>query len=510
MSAELVSEAGMQVSELAIMRSTVDTLLREYVSGGGLNALAKLQEALPMYVDDVTRDFGSDLYEKMLQDEDVASAFNVIVDAVMADGASIQPAFQAPKSGKVSREDAVKAAQAAEYARFVAAALDEYMEPNAYDFVTEMLDGLAYGNKVAEKVFQYLEAGPDKGRLAYRTIKTRRREAYAFITDAWKNVLGFLVAEPGQAILLLGGLTALLDATKLPNFLPRDKFVVFSWNPANGDPRGRSILRPVYRPWFLKTQVLPDYYMYLRRFGRPKVVGKTAPLGPQVVVKLDDNGNAVTNPDGSTVEITAQEAMMTAITRLADGYDTAAVPNGAEIDLLYASGTASDAFTAANDYFGRQIHLGILRTARTAKEALHSSKADSGSAQDLTGTFVIRVKHVVEGVINRDVIRPLIRLNYGESALALCPTFSLSKTERRDRVAWLAVCIDAWQAGLLQPEQINDVFAEVGLPEIDIQDLMDKLQAKADAEAQQATMLGSLINPGKSVKDAETEGGSQQ
>ena len=54
-------EAGVALSGLA-------QVVREYVAGSTDFPYQQFQRALPRYVDDAERDFGSDLYERMLRD----------------------------------------------------------------------------------------------------------------------------------------------------------------------------------------------------------------------------------------------------------------------------------------------------------------------------------------------------------------------------------------------------------------------------------------------------------
>ena len=488
---------------LSIPRAKLDQLMREYVSGGGINALSKLQEALPQYIDDVTRDFGADLYERMMTDPDCDSAISILIDSVLADGAQILPAAELPKSGQFTREEAIDANHAAEYAAFIGRVLDDFMQPGLYDLSAELLEGVAIGSKVAEKVVEYIPSGEDKGRLGYRTIRCKPRNTYAWVTDAWRNVVGFLVQEPGLVSLAIASLTSLQDVTVMPNYLPADKFVRFQWNCANGDPRGRSLLRSSYNSWFIKTQILPEYYLYLRRFGTPTVLGKTPENGAREVEQLDAAGNPVIDTDGSTKMMTAQEAMKAQLMNIGNG-TVFVVPSGAEVSLVFSQGDGN-AFLFALDYFGRQIHTGVLRTSRASKEAQHGSKADTSTAQDLTSALVLRVKKVLEATIQRDIIRPLMVMNFGDASLKLEPKISLAKSEKRDRAAWLQVCTAAWVAKLVQPEQLNDIFADVGLPTIDLQTLMTKLQEQEDMQRQQIGLMSTLMHP---AKDPNAKGGN--
>src|SRR5579862_5148332 len=55
----------------------------EYVAGGSYNWTASYLRALPFYVDDVTRDFGDDLYERMLLDSKCSQCVHTFKMAIL-------------------------------------------------------------------------------------------------------------------------------------------------------------------------------------------------------------------------------------------------------------------------------------------------------------------------------------------------------------------------------------------------------------------------------------------
>ena len=65
------SDAGAALSGLA-------QVVREYVAGSSDFPYQQFQRALPRYVDDAERDFGTDLYDRMLRDPMVAAAIDTL------------------------------------------------------------------------------------------------------------------------------------------------------------------------------------------------------------------------------------------------------------------------------------------------------------------------------------------------------------------------------------------------------------------------------------------------
>ena len=168
---------------------------------------------LPHYVDDITREFGDDLYERMLQDPQVASCIAVLKCSVMSGGVTLEPADK-------STPDSL----AGEIADFCRRSLAGLARPLT-DTLFEMLDGIAYGNKVAELIYKLPDTGPDTGRLTLADIKVKPRRAVSFVVDTFNNVVGLLGLIPGQGYpVLLEGFIG--DPPDTPNLLPRDKFAV--------------------------------------------------------------------------------------------------------------------------------------------------------------------------------------------------------------------------------------------------------------------------------------------
>lgn len=65
--------------------------------------------------------------------------------------------------------------------------------------------------------------------------------------------------------------------TNPPTELPIDHLAVFTWQGAPGDPRGRSMLRPLYSAWLLRDRTLRVMGMSSERTGMGIPVGKVPP-----------------------------------------------------------------------------------------------------------------------------------------------------------------------------------------------------------------------------------------
>jgi hypothetical protein len=245
-------------------------LQAEYVAGGSFPFLSQYLRALPHYIDDTTRDFGDDLYERMLLDGQVSSAIRLLKEETLANGVRLEPAIQRDQMewlpeepgleeyipardvlGRFSPAQDASAKDKADEESKKEADLSEkitdfcencllHLERPLVECLYEMLDALALGNKIAEQVWEVRRDEDDVPRLFLKALKVKPRKATAFVMDPYMNLVGILGAIPGQAFPVLSG-NILSQPGQVPNFLPREKFAIFTWNSQAGDPRGNAL-----------------------------------------------------------------------------------------------------------------------------------------------------------------------------------------------------------------------------------------------------------------------------
>jgi hypothetical protein len=465
--------------------------LTEYIAGGTQAALMAVRQALPQYIDDVTRDFGGDVYDRMLEDPAVEAAFDQFRLGVMADGIRVQPAVEMPGAwAAADPEDIERAERAAEYAAFVERCICGMEGQSLSDVAHELLIALAHGHKVAEIVLKP-GTGEDAGRLVLRAVKPKKRGHIAFVVDEWTNVAGLIGVKPGQGHMLSGQGVILGDVRESQGFVPREKVILFQHAVRDGDPRGTSALRSAYKPWFLKTQVLPEFFKFLKQFGSPGIVGKT-PSGPGdsgFVPRVDDQGQPIVDANGMATLITAEQALLNALL----GWANAAalvVKGGTEIDFLQSEGDGA-AFRDALDYFDRQITLAILGTTGLTMEAKRDSQAAKSISQDVVQAKTSLQKGRLAEAITHDLFRLLIRVNFGDEAVPLAPLAVLSQTEQQDVAKELDAMARAYAAGFIHESQLPALDARLGLPERDMESIA---RERAEGREMQRMAAGDLRN----------------
>jgi hypothetical protein len=443
-----------------------ERLSKEFISGGSLAALAAIRQALPQYCDDVSRDYGGDIYDKMQTDADAGPAFQTLKLAILADGVNIAPAVEMPSDTSNAKPDEIdEAEQAKEYADFIRRCFDG-ADRSISDIADELLDGLAYGNKISEIVLKP-GTGEDSGRLVLKAVKGKNWRNVAYVVDPFMEVQGVLGATPEGLGIVQGCVPLTGDLMTRSDFLPPYKYIAFRNGGKDGDPRGSSVFRSAYNAWFIKTQVIPEYYKYLRQFASPGIIGKTAQNGDGLIPVADANGHPVVDENNVPQLIKAEYQLYTALLAWINA-SVLVVPYGTEIDLLKSEGTG-DAFLSANDYFGRQIVQAILGTDGMTMGAKNDSKGAKETGQDVVGLRVSKGKNDLGECLTRGLIRMLILVNFGEEAMKLCPKAILTKAEQQDWAKELDALSKAYGTGFIHESQLQALDTRLGLPPRDME-----------------------------------------
>lgn len=422
---------------------------QEYVAGAGGTSAAWYKGVLrawPWAIDDLTADYGDDLYERMLHDAWVAASVNVLKAAIIEDGAQFTPAVT-----DATDPDTPLAAAIADLAARMFAELETPLDEVLWD----MLAAIALGNRIAEQVYT-VRAVDGSQRLMLTALRVKPRTALAFVVDSFLRVQGLIAQLPGKPSPMSQG--SIVDPAILTNILPRGKFAVLSFRPKNGDPRGTSVLRPAYTPWNLKGQAQIEYLKYLVQFASPSIIGKTPQNATRVPV-LDSMGQPVVPAQS----IDPQTNLLNNLLAFRNGSAMAA-PYGTEIDIVYSQGDGN-AFIKAFEGLNHDITLAIMGQTLATGEGQHDSRAAATVHQDILDTTVRQAKRAVCRMLTFDVLRPWVLANWGEAALHLVPLVTLGSTEQPDMAATMTAVAQLERAAWFTPSQKPAVDLLLGLPQ---------------------------------------------
>jgi len=420
-------------------------LQREYAAGGnGVWSTAFLR-GLPLYIDDITRDFGADLYDRMCCDARVSSEVDNFRAAILEDGVVLAPAVD-----DASADGHALAATIRDAAERMLDDLDTPLD----DVLWDLASAVALGNRVAEQVYAPGDVAGKPG-LVLRALRPKPRDAVSFVVDRYNRLVGFLARVPGRYGTLPGGLFVAAGGEPPPNLLPRGKFAHLPFRPVDGDPRGTSVLRPAYTPWNLKQQILIEHVKYLTQFASPILVG---------ILGEGAQNEWETGPDGQPTGtvIRAVDVLLTQLIALRNG-TALAVPFGTAIQELFSQGTGA-AFLDAFAMYNRDITLAISGQTLATTEGEHQARAAAQVHQDTKNTRVRQAKKALARLLRRDVLRQWATINFGEQAAALTPLVSLGGVEEEDLTPRMNAVANLQRAGWFTPSQKPQVDGALGLP----------------------------------------------
>lgn len=395
-------------------------LVREQVAPFGM-WYGQRKQALPPFIDDLTAELGDDVYERMLRDPVVSAALNVLTSSVLAESVTIIPA--------IDDRDADGYQQSADLVPWCQAIIDN-LDMAIDDVLFDMLNALALGNRVAEQVYHIDQSYSGKQEIVLRALKVKPRASTAFVVDEFLNTIGLLGYIDGKQTIV-----------------NRDRFAVMSFRPKDYDPRGQSILRSAYNGYELKMRMWPEYLKYLVQFASPSLFA-TVPEG------------ASDEPDGNGGFVSAVDAMLSRLLAFQNGSAMAA-PFGSTLKEITSQGEGK-AFLEAFRLFDKQMVLGIIGQTRSILESEFGSRADSQTANDVLQTLIRQIKRSTARMLRRDVLRMLVRYNYGPECEVLTPYVTLGETEPQDWAARLGAAASAGY--LLDPSQWPGIDELLNLP----------------------------------------------
>jgi len=426
-------------------------LTRQYVSSLPNQWYLNLTRVLSFAVDDITEEFGWDLYNRFLFDPTVNNCVVTVKADVIEDGLSIQPAI-AQKDQPGYEQSAQLVTEAYDMiARYPGGSLD--------DWLWSMTDAIWRGHTATEITFRPERIG-GKMRYTLDRLAVKPPQAFGFAVDNYKKVIGIMGLVPGIGMPVYTG-NIVVDPQRQPNMLPREKFCVYTHRPRDEDPRGQSILRPVYTPWTLKMQTLPEYAKWLKQFGSPTLLGFT-PQEAQLLALTDAQGNPLQGAGGApiTVANTPEQNMLGVLANVMGG-SAGVFPAGSDVKWIEMHGMGNP-FLFAMRFFDEQITTGVLGQSLTTMSQRYGTHALGRVQQDTQDTIVRQTKAGICRAFVRDVLRLWVFVNHGESWLPFTPKASLGQIEEPNLLEDLGAYAQAgWQLDL---SQFPEVDRRLGLP----------------------------------------------
>lgn len=419
---------------------------RDYVASSFMAHLPILQ-ALPHVFDDLTKEFGVEVYERMAYDSECAANIDVMTLASCIN----PPRFVSPIPADDPRHD-----RAVRIVHFFEWMFRDMRVPFNNSRQSIVDSALKFGSAVAELDFKVKEYEGIEY-LVVDAVRPKEIKETAFVVDGYRSIVGIIPTKIPNLTLPIGSYIPLswqsdgLQAKDklIKHLLPRAKFMILTWRPKADDPRGSSALRPAYTAWYAKQQILNEFLSWLARFAQPSLWATTAP---------DALPQCITLPDGREIRTEPTEVLLQALLQFKNA-SVMALPHGSQVNTIDVTGSG-DIFLNGVDWANKEIARAILKQHLATGEGQHQARASSEVHQDVLSLIIVFLKNWQAESIRRDIVIPLTIANFGDAELA--PIVDLGDGDgfpiTSDEVARLK------SSGYLSDDQLAALDKILGLP----------------------------------------------
>ena len=365
---------------------------------------------------------GFRIYREMMNDVEVRNSVNAKRFAVISSSFQIIPASN-------SQEDIG-------VANFIRWVLDN-MDGSVDRFLYEVLQSIIYGYSITEKVYDICEYGEYKNKYIFKILKAKYPGDYQFETDEFANIAQLKLRTNFDAI----GIA-----------VPKDKFVIHTYNPQHGWPHGDSDLRAVYKHYWSADFLVKWWNIYCETFGMPTRVAKY----PATVYEQKDTG-----------EKSSQKRLQTILEDIMNN-TAITIPNDIELEFKEVAMGGALAFQKAIEFHNKQIKTGILGQTLTSSQGTGSSSYALGAVHGDTMENYVEVLRgeMSDSVMFEQIIKPLVRINY--PGIINFPRFKM--TPRRLKFTQMAAQdVKLWfDIGMVNKDDFNTIRDQIGLPPLGV------------------------------------------
>jgi phage gp29-like protein len=332
--------------------------------------------------------------------------------------------------------------------------LTEFVEFNLGEFegtlenaLLNIMTALDFGYSVTEVVYKLIDYGPFKGKFGLRYLHTRKPEFIELYTDAHGNILPNGVVQNGIE-------------------LPKDAFLIYSYNEEFTNPYGQSDLRAAYRPYFIKDIMLKAMSVALERYAEPIAIARTSKtLDPELRLRLE---TIFQNLQSRTLIL---------------------IPDWIELTIVQASPHVADSFIPVLNKLDTWMRIAVMVPGLLgmSAEVGVGSFARSETEFDVFLGNIEQMRSDIAAKINDRFIKPLIDYNYDVDD-GKYPKFVFRKINREELRKTFELLAKGTETGLITKTPATENIARelIEIPEIDesaSQPMITKIAADAQAKA---------------------------
>lgn len=367
----------------------------------------------PYNPDDLWQKAGNyDIYEDMVNDDQVSVCLRLKKDLVINNGWDIVP-------GDEGQDEIVQDLEAG-LGEDPTTPLDEQLE--------EVLTAYDFGLSLSEKLFKLR----NDGSLTFNQLKTRHPDTWIVHTDKRGNIEKYVqVGNTGSDLKI--------NPKSLIHYVVNRRFQ---------NPYGTSDLRSAYAAWFAKRQVIRYYAIYLEKAASPIPIARYDMNAPDDAV--DDLHNAIKKFQTKTC---------------------LAIPKEVEIEFLEAK-TNGEAYEKAinifNMFIGRALFVPDL-IGLQGRETTGGAQSLGREQIDIFLRHIQRRRVALENIVNHHIIKPLIMFNYGD--IENPPKFRLRPVREDTAMEAAKLWVEASKGRVYKPndEEVNHFRKIIKFPEGEVE-----------------------------------------
>lgn len=352
---------------------------------------------------------GFNIFEQMMTDDQISMAITGLKIMRLATGYEVVEASDDPLD--------------IEIADYVADVFEK-MEGGIRDALFNMMGAVEIGWSLNEKIWDFYQSGPYKGMVRLKSLKSKTPRWFNPAVDDFNNITSIVAISPP------------IYGRKLP----RDKFVVYSFQKRYENVFGTSRLRCLYQWWWLKQVMLRALGVYMEKFGIPLPVG----YYPTNMNKRQ------------------QDNFLKALQALRFEHAVVA-PDGTKIDFKEVSGKGAAGFLETIEKADLQMVRVIMGQTMTSGMGMGKSGASGGGSgqsgskggqgmantqMDVLNTYLDYLGQDLTEKPLADIIKELVDYNW--SGVVKYPQLKFKDTSSEDMMPSVKAFTDAVAAGAVQ------------------------------------------------------------
>lgn len=366
----------------------------------------------PYNPDDLVQRKGIKIYRKMAQDEQVKAALSAKKYAVLSTGYEVQLPELPEGEGAEDDEENLAAQEHKEFLEFNF----EEMKGSFDSKLLDIMSALTFGFSVSEKIFWSIDYGDFEGKWGLKDLRTRPPDDIEFGVDSYGDL-----AEDG------------VWQNGLP--LPAAKFLIYSYRNEFGNYYGDSDLRAAYRAYWSKDNMLKLMAVSLERYGEPVAVATYEGL--------------------LTLE---QRADIESFLKNLQSRSGILLPKNITLEFKMPPPRAAEAFIPAVNLYDQHIRIAILMPGLMglSGEQATGSFARAVKEFDVFLWILGQLRRDIETVVNEQLVKPLLDLNY-KIEHGMYPKFKFKEVTEEARQRQFELFLMGLGAGALNkgPEDEN-------------------------------------------------------